>query len=494
MKRILLTTLMAAAMSCLMLPTRAQQNNVDQATAQQIGAYYLSAQIGSKSVTPQKLSLVYHIDNQELNIPTLYVFNLADNAFVVVAGNKVTDPIIAHSTEGSFDPDNIPPAFQWWLNQYVQTIAYAQNNSVEPDEAVMQSWQQLEQKRLPYFGTAKGITILLKSKWDQGDPYNRLCLMLGNQHCLTGCVATAMAQIMHYWRYPYRGNGSVPDPVNNDNLLNLANGFYNQSIMPDELTTSHSQAQIQAVALLNYHCGAAARMSYDTAGSGALSSRYVPLAFKANCKYQSSLVMLVRTSSGWVNGSNTPNYRDTLWLDTLKREMLAKRPVFYTGRDLSSTGTHAGHAFVCDGYNSINKQLHFNWGWGGSADCWCNVVTSRLNAGGYQFQSNHNALIGIIPPADSINNNPPVDVELAEGEEQAAPAYPNPASYKVTIPCSYQQSSDNMLRLYDAAGRLVAQQAIYPYTNAITLDVSSLPAGIYLYRFNNITRKLAVQN
>ncbi|MBQ9472812.1 MAG: thiol protease/hemagglutinin PrtT [Bacteroidales bacterium] len=490
MKHTILSAIAVAIMACQAL-TATAQNNVDQTTAKQIGAYYLSAQIGSKAVTPQALTLAYQIDNPILNIPTLYIFNLNEKGFVVVAGNKTTDPIIAHSTEGSFDPNNIPPAFQWWLNQYVQTIAYAQNNDIQPDAATLQSWQQLEQKRLPYFGSGKAITILLKSKWDQGDPYNRECPMLGNQHCLTGCVATAMAQIMHYWKYPYTAKGSVPDPIDNNNMLDFGNYFYNQRIMPDELTTDHSQEQIHAVALLNYHCGAAARMSYDTAGSGALSSRYVPLAYKNNFKYEPSLVMLDRTSSYWNNASNTPNYRDTMWLDTLKREISAKRPIFYTGRDLSSTGTHAGHAFVCDGYNSINKQLHFNWGWGGSSDCWCNVITSRLNAGGYQFQSNHNALIGLTPPADSIANQ--VGINPALPQDQAAPAYPNPASTQVTIPTSYQPAADNLLRLYDASGRLVAQHTIHPYTTSVTLNVSNLPAGLYIYRFNNTTNKLAVR-
>ncbi|MBP5548544.1 MAG: thiol protease/hemagglutinin PrtT [Bacteroidales bacterium] len=488
MKRFFSTFILAAAL----MGMTANAGNVDRQQARQLGAYYLSAQLGTKSVTPESLTLVYEIANPQLSIPALYVFNLDQSGFVVVAGNEITDPIIAHSTSGSFNPNNIPPAFQWWLNQYVQTIAYAQLTAAEPDAAVKAAWTELQEERLPYFGTAKAVTILLKSKWDQGDPYNRECPMKGNQHCLTGCVATAMAQIMHYWRYPFTAKGQAPDPMNSSNMVNFEEGYYDQSIMPDELTTSCSSAQIHAVALLNYHCGVAARMSYDTAGSGSNSDRYVPMAFKNNFKYQSSLVLLDRNASYWNNSTGTPNYKDTMWMDTCKKEILAKRPIFYTGYDKSSTGTHAGHAFVCDGYNSVNKNLHFNWGWGGSSDCWCNVITARLNAGGYQFQSNHNALIGLTPPADTVARWSSIN-EAKDESEALAPAYPNPATEEVNIPCRYEQGGSNLLQIYDAAGRMVSQQQVMPYTVKVTVRVAGYAKGLYTYRLNGTARKFIVQ-
>ncbi|MBP5548542.1 MAG: T9SS type A sorting domain-containing protein [Bacteroidales bacterium] len=125
-------------------------------------------------------------------------------------------------------------------------------------------------------------------------------------------------------------------------------------------------------------------------------------------------------------------------------------------------------------------------------DCRCNVITARLNAGGYQFQSNHNALIGLTPPADTVARWS--SINEAKGESEAlAPAYPNPATEEVNIPCRYEQGGSNLLQIYDAAGRLVSPQQVMPYTVKVTVRVAGYAKGLCTYRLNGTARKFIVQ-
>lgn len=483
----------------------ASAGDIDAKTARQVGAYFMSAQFGNKAITPASLNQVYEIANIELNIPALYVFNTANNSgFVIVSGSECISPIVAYSTEGGFDPNNIPPNMLWWLNGIANEVAYAQNNKLEASPTSLDSWKELTEENLPYFGqNSKDIIRLLSTKWNQNYPYNTLCPAVSGGtsdirgHAYVGCVATAMAQIIRYWEYPrvgksgyaYQWNGQVLD-------VDFSSAYYDYDQMPNQLTSSSTNDEIYAVSLLGYHCGVSVRMSYSADGSGT-SSSYVSDALRKYFKYvKDSLNYIERTGNRYGNPNSTtsPNIKDTNWVYDIRDQILKRRPVYYSGYSPAG-GQDAGHAFVCEGWNSSTKTLFFNWGWGGSGDCWCNVFISKLkpaqNIGGttYNFTDSHKAVLGITPPDDSIHF---VGIEVVENPFIGA-AYPNPAKTEVTVTYNLNGNSNVLMQIFDATGRIVKQTEVSPISNQITISVADLRPGIYICRLNGYTQKFVVQ-
>ncbi len=474
-------------------------NNIDKTRARDVAAYFLSSQFGDKSITANTLRLVYEIPNAELNIPALYVFNADDErGFVIVSGSDCVSPIVAYSTDGSFDPNNIPPNMMWWLNEQVQPIVYAQNNELEAVDEVKASWRQLDEQALPYFGTSsKATKVLLTSTWNQWPLYNNMCPVMNGNHSVTGCVATAMAQIIYYWRYPIEGKASNSYSWNGTTVsADFSNTHYDYDNMVDALTSSSTQEQIDAVALLSFHCGVSVNMYYTDSLSGTSSDK-VPKAFRMYFKYhKDSMDYISRSDAPYYNANSTTtaNAKDSAWVDVIRAEIIKNRPVYYSGKDPNG-GQHAGHAFVCDGYNDQTGTLHFNWGWGGSGDCYCNVYKSKLKPSnsiggrGYNFTADHRACIGITPPKDSIQN---VGIREVETPFTAA-IYPNPANERITV--SYQLSDDNnaTMQIFDIAGLLVEEKTLTHASTQITINVSGYTPGIYVCRIGGYSKKFIVK-
>ena len=488
-------------------------DNVDGKKARQVGAYFMASQFGNKAITPSSMELVYEISNVEKDIATLYVFNTADKrGFVIVSGSDCVDPIIAYSTDGVFDPNNIPPAMQWWLGVQSNIIAYSQNNTLKADEATLESWNVLENQTLPYFGQdSKEIIRLLKTKWNQSYPYNIFCPPASNpdpdngNRAYVGCVATAMSQIIRYWEYPRVGSGrktyhASSDGVDTTLTVNFGAAYYKYEDMPIEISVDSSEAQINAVALLGYHCGVSVEMGYDGDGSGT-ASEYVPRALGDYFKYVlDSMAFISRDMVAYSNPSaanGTPNRRDTAWVNKIANDIILGRPVYYAGHSKNG-GRDAGHAFVCDGWNTTTKTLHFNWGWGGSGDCWCNVYTVQIKptrspeAGvTYHFVERNRAVVGITPPQDSINNHN-VAIDGVENPFIGG-IYPNPASTQVTVSYMLNDNSAAMMQIFDAAGRVVSEVKLSPVSTQVTIPVNNLRPGIYFCRLNGHTQKFVVR-
>ena len=193
---------------------------------------------------------------------------------------------------------------------------------------------------------------LLSTLWDQNYPYNYYCPAgTGGPggHVYTGCVATAMAQVLKYWNYPSTGNDSYSytHPTYGEQTANFGETIYDWANMPSTLSGSSPRIQIDAVATLMYHCGVSVDMNYGTNTSSA-SSRKVRDAFINYFRFSPSTRYVSRDA-----------YTDDLWIDLLKHELDESRPLFYCGKNVNS-----GHAFVCDGYRS-DDYFHFNWGWSG---------------------------------------------------------------------------------------------------------------------------------
>ena len=311
--------------------------------------------------------------------PAFYVFNTADG-FVIVSADDCETPIIAYSHEGCFDPDNVPVQMQDYLQDFAERIQYGIENHITADETTARQWELAKTiGRLNEHKSTKSVEPLLTSKWHQGCLYNSLCpAMTGPcDHAEVGCVAVAMGQIMHYWKYPAKGWGSHSYSNSGVTLsADFGNTTYDWDHMPDSLTESSTEAEIAAVATLLYHCGVSLEMYYTTNGSAA-SSGDVPDALYRYFSY-----------SKQAHREKRIKYDDETWQTMLKNELDLRRPLLYSG-----SGDQGGHAFVCDGYDD-NGLFHFNWGWGVANGFF---ALGNMNPIGHSFNKNHYAIFDIIP-------------------------------------------------------------------------------------------------
>lgn len=330
------------------------------------------------------------------NVVYFYVFNYGEHGFVIVSGDDNTLPVLAYSDESKFDPDNIPQNTKKWLEEYKSQIRYIISNQVGATTEIQKEWNELISGKAQNAFIAKSVSPLVQTKWDQSPYYNALC----PSSTVTGCVATAMAQVMKYWNYPAKGTGfhSYNHPNYGTLSANFGNTTYQWNSMPNTVNSSNN-----AVATLMYHCGVSVDMDYgpaSTGGSGAfVISTQSPVqhcseyALKTYFGYKSSL-----------KGIERANYNQTQWLSLLKTELNANRPIIYAG-----FGTGGGHCFVADGYDN-NDYIHFNWGWGGYYDGYFQI--NALNPGGVGtgggsggFNTGHQAVIGIEPANTSSTQN-----------------------------------------------------------------------------------------
>ena len=330
----------------------------------------------------------------------VYVFTVSPKGFVIVAADDLSRPILGFSANSVFDPDNIPIQLREWLEADADEIVWLRSHDVRQSSITENEWSALlSDSPLPEYSET-AVAPMVTTTWSQSPRYNNLCPYDdgASQHAVTGCVATAMAQVMKYWNYPVRGVGSYSyvDPTYGLQSADFGNTTYQWSLMPANLSSSTPANQINAVATLMYHCGVAVEMEYGVSGSGAVGiypGSNPPYA----CGNKAFVDFFGYKSSA--TGVDKLYYTDAEWFDLIKDELDAARPVMYTGRD--STG---GHAFVCDGYNNSN-YLHFNWGWGGYCDGYYPVGSLNPSPGGTggnptgQYNLQNKCIVGLMPSA-----------------------------------------------------------------------------------------------
>ena len=362
------TIILCIAFFGLLLSTAARPVHLQ--TAQSVAVKFMGA-------SDAQLVFTYQTDK---SAATFYVFNTEDG-FVIVSADDCETPIIGYSHEGRFDPNDVPVQMEAYLQDFVARIQYGIENHIEADEVTARQWELVKTiGRLNNRRDPKSVEPLLTEMWHQGCLYNDLCPSLEHTpcgHAEVGCVAVAMGQIMHYWRYPETGWGS-------NSYYNLGVGLsadfgniiYDWEHMPDSLTESSSETEIEAVATLLYHCGVAVNMDYGINGSGA-NSGDVPDALIRHFNYSRRMHIEKRR-----------DFDDEEWMSMLKACLDLQQPIFYGGK-----GSQGSHAFVCDAYDD-NDLLHFNWGWGRANGYF---ALGHLNPIGYSFNQNNFAIFDINP-------------------------------------------------------------------------------------------------
>lgn len=322
-----------------------------------------SASKMKKTVRTDETKLAFTATESEADAtPMVYVFSKGtDNGYIVAAADDRFPALLGFSDSGSFSDSEMPPAMKWWLSEYAKEMSAAIAN--DKNGALRMADLEEETER-------DMIEPLVKAKWNQSAPYNGLSPKLGSSETVTGCVATALAQVMHYHKWPAVGEGSnsyVWQPTTTSAAKTLSLDFSTQNFdwdnMLDEYVSGkYTTEQSNAVAQLMYACGIAVDMTYNTSASGGSSAQSYKqhLALANYFKYSSDIRYKERAYS------TSQEFEDIIY-DNLKRDL----PVLYHGR--SSGG---GHSFVCDGYAG-DHYFHFNWGWGGSSDGY--FLLHRLN-------------------------------------------------------------------------------------------------------------------
>lgn len=309
-----------------------------------------------------------------------YIFNYKNN-FVIISADKNCPPVLAYSYESNFYSDNIIPPLKIWLDHYQKQISIIKTENINQPK-MKQAWDKLLNFGNKSLSEVEAVEPFLTSKWGQGDNFNFYCprdLAGSNGRAATGCVATAMAQIMYYFRFPESGTGSysyVHDEYGTISA-NFGNTSYNYNAMHD--IPFHINP---AASLLISHCGVAVDMDYGPDGSGMYNHK-AAYAMRTHFRYSPETQYVFRDST-------------TLDWDSLIVSHLHKRiPLYYAGWNNPNID---GHAFVCDGYQRDSNSLyyyHFNFGWNGYADGY--FYTSALSPSGYNFNLAQEIIINGYP-------------------------------------------------------------------------------------------------
>lgn len=395
-----------------------------------------------------------------------YIFNRG-NGFVIISADDRLPQVLAYSENGAFDPSRIPENMKNWLEGYRDEIAAAL--PLLPENSGNLRKVMKAPKRNP-------IEPLLSTKWDQGKPFNNDCPIdsRNNQRSATGCVATAMSQIMKFHSWPDK-----PEGVNAG--VTFFGTTYDWKRMIDVYEEGkYSSAESSAVATLMRQVGAAVNMQYSSYASGAYDYD-VQLALTKYFKYSKGLTFY------WKD--YTPQRE---WNNIVYSELEAGRPVYYSG-----SSAQGGHAFVCDGY-SENEYFHFNWGWGGYEDGY--YLLSALNpasggAGSYEggYNSRQSILTGIMP----ISKNPDATMQVAilatggfyydssqgtrfvvQNGTGGENLFYNPLGFNQVINIGLKVEDENGNATYLTADKNVALQPFYgfPYISAVFPKLSD---GVY---------------
>lgn len=294
-----------------------------------------------------------------------YVFaNGEDKGFTIVSGDDRMPEVVGYSARGTYDPDHLPANYVGFMKAYQETVEAL----LKGDAQVSGGLAEARQWRAERAGTAAVAPLLGGIKWNQRAPYNNMCpLYDGTNRSVTGCVATAMAQVMMYYQYPKELKATIKDYITQTYGIQIpeisSGATYDwDNMLPDYSKSDYSSAQADAVAKLMYHCGAAVEMNYGPS-SGA---NVTPAILATYFGYDADLMQdLTRTC-----------FTLQQWMTLIDNELKAKRPILYSGK--SSDG---GHEFVCDG--SDGKGLyHINWGWGGYQDGYFDLTILQPQKGG----------------------------------------------------------------------------------------------------------------
>lgn len=289
-----------------------------------------------------------HTVRDSQNRAAVYVFGLpSEGGFVVASADDEAFPLLGYAEGEAFDSSDIAPQFSWWLREYARQISFLRDTRhKEASTDVSAAPEGLEP-----------IAPMVQSKWNQGVPYNKYCFEIsadGTQtQSVTGCVATAMAQIMYYYKSPAEGHGEISYRHGDSGTYEMNFGeqpFDWNAMLPTYSSGNYTAEEGDAVAYLMKACGYSVKMDYSKGDAGANGAN-IATALVDYFGYDPNIEVQTRAF-----------YTYDEWVKMIYDNLKNVGPLVYDGSALDG-----GHSFVCDGYDG-NGYFHINWGWGGMSD------------------------------------------------------------------------------------------------------------------------------
>lgn len=449
-----------SALICLMAATTVSAQQISESDAKEIAQSFLAGQPhhGTKASTGKQLSLVYTQPSPaDAATANLYVFNNPQGGFAIVAADeRVGQSILGYSDHGTFSPDNMPDNVRFWLSDYARQIDFVKAHAKVKKEKNIKTLDGT----LPT-GYTTQVGPLITTKWGQDAPYNAQTPIFTNkkgeeEHSRTGCVATAMAQVMAYHKYPAVGKGSHED------WWSVQVGdIRHESVNYGEATYNWENMSDADIAKLMYHCGIAVDMTYDLAergGSGAVDNM-IGTALRTYFGYSKSVSYIEKK-----------NYVTEDWIKLMTEELDNSRPVIYGAWD---SHHDFGHELILDGYakkSDTDVMFHINWGWNGDCDGYYaisalnpdNAYTNSDNVNDF-YDSNHVATIKIQKPTSA--EDPDVEEWSDDGWSDNWSNFGTGVWYDVVLNCEVQ---------YDLQ---IRTNETYPYMKQIKVVAWNKPNG-----------------
>lgn len=407
-----------------------------------------------------------------------YVFeNGDDRGFTIVSGDDRLPDIVGYSLTGSYNISRQPDAFVYYMRSYEEMA----QRVAQGDDHALSTVREAEALRASSYQQPTVAPLLGDIKWNQDWPFNAYVPMFdGTNHSATGCVATAMAQVMMYHRWPDVLKADIPAYTTSTYGLKVESMAAGEKIdwdnmLPQYLEGQYYDENVEAVSKLMLMCGAAVSMDYGPS-SGAWVSAYTMTHFFG---YDPHTTMTV----------NRAGVTLEQWVDAIDNDLQAQRPILYSGS--SSDG---GHRFVLDGADG-RGLYHVNWGWGGYQDGYFDIsilnpakggTGSGMAADGYNRKNS--MIIGL------QKDNGIVDTDLPDFPILSVDKWSDNAHFNITTTRANAQqpftcdvrmtfgniSSNDVLGVSMAFGVKDAQGQLVPISPIKTSDISA-PEGSIMY-------------
>ena len=432
----------------------------------------------ANGIRPRRGASVVQQFSTAKQVSGLYVFNIANNGgFVIVSNDDRTTPILGYADSGNLDSDNMPENMKAWLEGYAKEIKFIQTNG---ESGLTKATRR---------SARTTISALLSTTWGQHNPFRLYCPIISGEQCVTGCVATAMAQVMKYQadRQGITTTTTADIPIYTLTDAEIAEGAVAGAAVPSKTITWGNMAnhyntsgnstitdENRDVATLMQCCGASVKMAYNVeakGGSGA-SLRDVPYALYTYFGYPHSMVYRDRSY-----------YLLEEWEDMLYSELSNNRPVIYAGNDPS----HGGHAFVIDGYDASNGTYHVNWGWYGTANgnFVLTLLNPTVNSTTYNFINGQDAVFGIDPSgtvvSETLMASEVTTVEDGGTKIQATAFNFTGVTHNFDFSFGFLGADNSITAVTSATRSNIEINNNYgkTYRNLITSIMSGQPAGTY---------------
>ena len=372
--------------------------------AMQASKNFLAERVGAAKASQLELTLVsteYSADGT----PVTYRFSVGDKGFIITSATDLADPVLAYSLESNFKQGI---GTDIYVENYAKNIEFLLANpaAAQPNR---NSWDHyLASNFVPYTATkgAPCMEPLVTTRWTQEQyyntacPYNPLSSYDYDSRAYVGCVALTMANILYYYRYPEHGYGIVsyiPKEYDDETgeliytyprqTVNYSQATYDYNAMANSLGAYNGE-----LSKLIYHCGVSVRMAYGHDGSGS-QSEYAMTALQDHYFFNSNSQF---RSVSDVSASE--------WVEMAKAELDARRPLFFSGRSASA----GGHAWIVDGYTTINNSTYFhvNWGWAGSNNGYYKIDNMRTSGYGNFNEAGTNTMMTYLMPDSAAIQKP----------------------------------------------------------------------------------------